>query len=226
MTMSRSTRKPSGIGSGEEIEKRMKNTLKIVKLKTSPDLLKEYDDAIVRHQKRYNVSKPSKWNEHIQLLTNMRYISEEQWDQTAPIMSFDILKHNYIYDHLDEWLAEHIPDKAGHRYHTELTWYNIYENEGNQLPHYHVKNHGVDENNTDLVCSGVCYIRVDETINRKFHIYDGSPWKNRKVEGKPTNVYFPQAGDLYLFPPDLWHEAVQTGIGKSIVIAFNVFFIE
>ena len=99
MTMSRSTRKPSGIGSGGEIEKRMKNTLKIVKLKTSPDLLKEYDDAIVRHQKRYNVSKPSKWNEHIQLLTNMRYISEEQWDQTAPIMSFDILKHNYIYEH-------------------------------------------------------------------------------------------------------------------------------
>ena len=220
MTMSRSTRKPSGIGSGGEIEKRMKNKVAIIPLQISQELLDENCSAITSHQQRYNVSKPSKWGSQIKLLTNMRYVSEEQWNQTAPLMTFDVLKYNYIYPRIDEYLG------TGARYHTEHTWYNIYENTGNQVPHYHVENHGRDKDDNDLVASGVCYLQVDETINRKFHIYDGSPWKNRKVEGKPTNVYFPQAGDLYLFPPDLWHEAVQTGIGKSIVIAFNVFFIE
>lgn len=199
--------------------------LKQVKLKTSPDLLKEYSVAIQNHQKRYNVSKPSKWGDHVNLLTNMRYISEEQWGQTAPIMSFDILKHNYIYNHLDEWLAEHIPDKAGHRYHTELTWYNIYENEGNQVPHYHIENHGRDKDDNDLVASGVCYLQVDDTLHREFRIYDGSPWKDGKIVNEPTQITHPKAGELYLFEPSLWHEAVQTGVGKSIVIAFNVFLI-
>ena len=220
MTTSRSTRKPSGIGSGGEIEKRMKNKLAIIPLQISQELLDENCKAITNHQQRYDVSKPSKWGDQIKLLTNMRYISEEQWGQTAPLMSFDILKHNYIYPHIDNWLG------TKRRYHTEHTWYNIYENEGHQVPHYHVENHGVAADNHDLIASGVCYLQVDETINRKFHTYDGSPWKDGKIENEPTQVFFPRAGDLYLFPPDLWHEAVQSGIGKSIIIAFNVFSIE
>ena len=217
------SKKHFGIGLQGDIKKkmlRMKNELKIIPLKISQELLDENCSAITSHQQRYNVSKPSKWGSQIKLLTNMRYLSEEQWNQTAPLMTFDVLKYNYIYPHIDEYLG------TGARYHTEHTWYNIYEDEGNQVPHYHVENHGRDKDDNDLVASGVCYLQVDETINRKFHIYDGSPWKNGKVEGEPTNVYFPKAGDLYLFAPDLWHEAIQTGIGKSIIIAFNVFSIE
>ena len=198
---------------------RMKNELKIIPLKIKPDLLHEYTAAIQRHQQRYDVSKPSKWGDQIKLLTNMRYISEEQWDQTAPLMTFDILKYNYIYPHIDEYLA------TDDLYHTEHTWYNIYENEGNQVPHYHIENHGRDKDDNDLVASGVCYLQVDNTLHREFRIYDGSPWKNGKIVNEPTQITYPKAGELYLFEPSLWHEAVQTGIGKSIIIAFNVFLI-
>lgn len=208
-----------GIGLQCDIKKKMKNKLKQIKLKTSPDLLKEYSDAIQNHQKRYDVSKPSKWGDQIKLLTNMRYISEEQWDQTAPLMTFDILKYNYIYPHIDEYLT------TGDRYHTEHTWYNIYENEGNQVPHYHIENHGRDKDDNDLVASGVCYLQVDDTLHREFRIYDGSPWKDGKIVDEPVMTLYPKTGELYLFEPSLWHEAVQTGIGKSIIIAFNVFLI-
>lgn len=208
-----------GIGLQCDIKKKMKNKLKQIQLKTSPNLLKEYSDAIQNHQKRYDVSKPSKWGDQIKLLTNMRYISEEQWDQTAPLMTFDILKYNYIYPHIDEYLA------TDDRYHTEHTWYNIYENEGNQVPHYHIENHGRDKDDNDLVASGVCYLQVDDTLHREFRIYDGSPWKDGKIVDEPVMTLYPKTGELYLFEPSLWHEAVQTGIGKSIVIAFNVFLI-
>ena len=207
----------------------MKNKLKQIKLTTSPDLLKEYTDAIQNHQKRYNVSKPSKWGDQIKLLTNMRYISEEQWDQTAPLMTFDILKYNYIYPHIDDYLAKKMGLwkylAKGDLYHTEHTWYNIYENEGNQVPHYHIENHGRDKDDNNLVASGVCYLQVDDTLHREFRIYDGSPWKDGKIVNEPTQITHPKAGELYLFEPSLWHEAVQTGVGKSIVIAFNVFLI-
>ena len=208
---------------------RMKNELKIIPLKIKPDLLHEYTDAIQRHQQRYDVSKPSKWGDQIKLLTNMRYISEEQWDQTAPLMSFDILKYNYIYPHIDDYLAEKMGLwkylAKGGLYHTEHTWYNIYEDEGNQVPHYHIENHGRDKDDNNLVASGVCYLQVDDTLHREFRIYDGSPWKDGKIVNEPTQITHPKAGELYLFEPSLWHEAVQTGVGKSIVIAFNVFLI-
>ena len=221
-----------GTGLQCDIEKkmpRMKNELTIIPLKIKPDLLHEYIDAIQRHQQRYDVSKPSKWGDQVKLLTNMRYISEEQWGQTAPLMSFDILKYNYIYPHIDDYLAKKMGLwmflAKGDLYHTEHTWYNIYENEGNQVPHYHIENHGRDKDDNDLVASGVCYLQVDDTLHREFRIYDGSPWKDGKIVNEPTQITHPKAGELYLFEPSLWHEAVQTGIGKSIVIAFNVFLI-
>jgi len=182
------------------------------------DILKK---TILSHQKRWEVGVPEKWKNFAKAASNIKYITEEQWGQTAPMLTYETLMYNFIYPKIDKFIAEYYPDRIGNPYHTEYCWYMIYTGDGNQVPHNHVNTNGVKK--ADYCCSGAYYVEIPIDGYRVFNIYNKNPRNN---DGKIVQVIHPKEKQLLLFDSELWHEAIQKNTDKrSITIAFNAHFI-
>jgi hypothetical protein len=182
------------------------------------DLLKK---TILSHKERYSVGIPGKWKEYTNAMSNIKYVTAEQWGQSAPMLTFEALFYNYVYEKVDKFIQEHRPDRYGESYHTEHCWYMIYENDSGQVPHNHAKTNGVKHE--DNACSGVYYVEMPHDGYRAFNIYDDNPREN---SGKIIETLLPKEKQLFLFDSNLWHDAVQRDTkNRSIAIAFNCHFI-
>jgi hypothetical protein len=223
MTTSRSTRKPSGIGSGGEIEKRMKNKLTIMPLqirKTLKNKFEEYSmdvpqnvidlniDTILNHQAKWKVTKPDRWNKIISAISNTKILNES-WYKSGSLLTFETLMYNYLYPKVDE-----------------------YTDSGNIVPHNHWKtNQYLDLELIDHCCSGAFYLKVPKESMREFHVYDKHPYAqgaskdNMRIIEEPVMKLRPEVNKLFLFPCDMYHAAVHEGKEPSMVISFNVHFI-
>jgi hypothetical protein len=246
MTTSRSTRKPSGIGSGGEIEKRMKNKLTIMPLqirKTLKNKFEEYSmdvpqnvidlniDTILNHQAKWKVTKPDRWNKIISAISNTKILNES-WYKSGSLLTFETLMYNYLYPKVDEYIAKYFTDRTKDLYHTEICWYVIYKDSGNIVPHNHWKtNQYLDLELIDHCCSGAFYLKVPKESMREFHVYDKHPYAqgaskdNMRIIEEPVMKLRPEVNKLFLFPCDMYHAAVHEGKEPSMVISFNVHFI-
>ena len=182
------------------------------------DLLKK---TILSRKERYSVGIPEKWKDYTNAMSNIKYITPEQWGQTAPLLTFETLFYNYVYEKIDKFIQKHRPERVGEHYHTDLCWYMVYENDSSQVPHNHTKTQGIK--NADSVCSGVYYVEIPPDGYRAFNIYDDNPREN---DGKIIETIRPKERQMFLFDSKLWHDAIQKNTkNRSISIAFNCHFI-
>ena len=234
MTTFRSTRKPSGIGSGGEIEKKMRKNL-INKFEEHRDVVPQdvidlNISTILKHQAKWNVTKPDRWNDIINAISNSKILNED-WYKSGSLLTFETLMYNYLYPKVDEYIAKHFPDRTDDLYHTEICWYVIYKDSGNMIPHNHWKtNQYLDLDLIDHCCSGAFYLKVDKNAFRQFHVYDKHPYgkgssRENLIIEEPALKLHPETNTLFLFPCDMYHAAIHKGKKESIVVSFNAHFI-
>ena len=181
------------------------------------DILKK---TILNHKKRYSVTRPIKWESYTKAVSNIKFVSGRDWGQKFPLLTFETLFYNYVYDKIDDYVQRNLPDRIGDPYHTDNCWYMIYEGDARQVAHNHI--HTMEVETADYLCSGIYYPEMPKDGYRVLNTYTDNP----KEGGKLQERFFPKEKELFLFDCGLWHEPVQKETkSRSIAVAFDVHFI-